>query len=617
VPQWPSPGSTPSPAWRAWINRSAVRGGGSLLPHGSRALLSFPRNLRCTTTGVGLTRAEQPPYLSEAWNDSCALRPATTRVASTTLPPSYVQFNIAVIVIEATMMVLGMAAYLWERQRSTYIRKRPLELLVVTGIANTMFIVIGPVRELTQVTFPCPLVTWGTVVAVTLILAPLAVRMMSFRYTLYWSKMANMLTVQVLNTAMGDDPTALAAPSLRKSIYRSAQRQHRVAAPAMKSPDAGDAGASASAADNAADDGKSDAHDSGSVVSSSKRGGAANDQFSEYSLGTSRTRLSAHAITSAAFRSSALYNVGTVCLISLPAFIIGAGLQAGQPWLKAYNCVGCVPDLEMLLIMFSYGSFIIVLLQYNVYLNRNAKDPLGLRREITLGVLPAIPAGAVGVLLYLVEPYDGHLMDNGLAPAGALVVLGSGVIFFVMCPLQVYISYRLRSSPITMSTKDFLVILNDTHGLELFRRHCVNEFTVESIKFWMQVRAFKAAHPTLSAERRGKLAKSIFNYFIAPSAIFEVNIRSDVREDIRHVFGSEDAAPPPDAPVDVFDRASDEILDLMRRDTFERFIKTTEYQAWADKNVLPTRDGHIELVPHAGPPLDEIGRVESASALRS
>ncbi|CAK9108494.1 cAMP-dependent protein kinase regulatory subunit (PKA regulatory subunit) [Durusdinium trenchii] len=101
-------------------------------------------------------------------------------------------------------------------------------------------------------------------------------------------------------------------------------------------------------------------------------------------------------------------------------------------------------------------------------------------------------------------------------------------------------------------------ILRHTLGAELFAQHLANEYTLEHLEFWKEVERFRKGEEGLSHEK-------IIGNFIGEGAKTPVNISAT---QIQNVLS---ATPSPS----MFDEAQEEIFNLMKRDNFERFKKTT------------------------------------------
>jgi hypothetical protein len=281
------------------------------------------------------------------------------------------------------------------------------------------------------------------------------------------------------------------------------------------------------------------------------------------------------------------------------------------------GCYGCdvkgslyVPVLIQLALVCIPSVFLLVKL-------RGVPDPLRIMRELhTLC--------AIGCLILLVSLV--HLKDPGsVALSGrfdwrflnSLLVVA---IFTVQCPWQVLQSYRVREAKTPQSEKTGVTelklaqVLASPHGRDLFRKYLATEFSLENLLFLEAVAKYKEEHATGTVETVRQRAVELLNTFILPSAELELNVSAATSRAVREALCEAGLAQPggsqrdllksrnnvlaPSAPIehptkqgkkiaphlakaqlsapplDVFDRAVEQIRNLMETDSFPRFTRS-------------------------------------------
>jgi hypothetical protein len=81
--------------------------------------------------------------------------------------------------------------------------------------------------------------------------------------------------------------------------------------------------------------------------------------------------------------------------------------------------------------------------------------------------------------------------------------------------------------------------------------------------------------------------------YINSGAVMEINIKHHVRKPLEALFGQE--GPVKDVPIDVFDDAQSEILDLMRKDSLGRWASSPEYLKWSSTSIV-VKNGQMEFL---------------------
>ncbi len=110
------------------------------------------------------------------------------------------------------------------------------------------------------------------------------------------------------------------------------------------------------------------------------------------------------------------------------------------------------------------------------------------------------------------------------------------------------------------------VLLSEDFGISAFSDHLVKEFSTENIQFWKACNHFRGSSSSPSGMKSE--AGSIMEEYIYPTAVNQVNIKSNVFKKLVETFDS--------GIFDktLFDEAQGEIFNLMSRDSFSRFKRT-------------------------------------------
>lgn len=107
-------------------------------------------------------------------------------------------------------------------------------------------------------------------------------------------------------------------------------------------------------------------------------------------------------------------------------------------------------------------------------------------------------------------------------------------------------------------------LLETDHGAAAFEAQLQREFSEENLAFWQAVREYRAIE---GGPARLTRAREIDTEFVQEGSMRQVNLPSGLVAK----FTTALAACESEAPVDIFDAASDEVFRLMERDTFSRF----------------------------------------------
>ncbi|XP_029644744.1 regulator of G-protein signaling 12 isoform X3 [Octopus sinensis] len=110
-------------------------------------------------------------------------------------------------------------------------------------------------------------------------------------------------------------------------------------------------------------------------------------------------------------------------------------------------------------------------------------------------------------------------------------------------------------------------LLEDPAGVEVFTDFLQKEFSEENIHFWLAVDDFKRS---LDVNKRNSFASEIFAKHLGPGASEPVNVDSLARQTAEQLLGKPTST--------MFDAAQRQIFQLMKQDSYARFLKSELYK---------------------------------------
>jgi regulator of G-protein signaling len=132
-------------------------------------------------------------------------------------------------------------------------------------------------------------------------------------------------------------------------------------------------------------------------------------------------------------------------------------------------------------------------------------------------------------------------------------------------------------------------MLNDTNGLKIFAEFLKKEFSGENIYFWTACERYRQICD--ETERRRE-ALAIYERHLANGALEPVNVDSNARNNTRERLSNADR--------DLFSSAQKQIFNLMKFDSYQRFIRSDLYKSCIDAEQKNTP------MPYASENLDPL-----------
>eukprot|EP00475_Leptophrys_vorax_P030361 TRINITY_DN45433_c0_g1_i1.p1 TRINITY_DN45433_c0_g1~~TRINITY_DN45433_c0_g1_i1.p1 ORF type:complete len:472 (-),score=98.53 TRINITY_DN45433_c0_g1_i1:61-1383(-) len=115
------------------------------------------------------------------------------------------------------------------------------------------------------------------------------------------------------------------------------------------------------------------------------------------------------------------------------------------------------------------------------------------------------------------------------------------------------------------------VLFEEVELLEKFRIYLEQELATENLLFYEDVERFKHICKDSPEARVKEKAKNLFDKYLAKNAPYQINLDADTVRDLRTMYFSGNVTPT------MFDEAQKEILDLMEKDTFRRFLQSHRF----------------------------------------
>ncbi|XP_050977592.1 regulator of G-protein signaling 17 [Labeo rohita] len=116
-------------------------------------------------------------------------------------------------------------------------------------------------------------------------------------------------------------------------------------------------------------------------------------------------------------------------------------------------------------------------------------------------------------------------------------------------------------------SQHFEVILRCPVARDVFKEFLQSEYSEENLMFWIACEDLKnETDPSTIAEK----ARKIYEDYISVSSLKEVNLDSQIRNDISQSLEEPSSM--------MYEEAQHQIYNLMRRDSFPRFLKSSLYR---------------------------------------
>ncbi|KAJ6245794.1 regulator of g protein signaling [Anaeramoeba flamelloides] len=218
---------------------------------------------------------------------------------------------------------------------------------------------------------------------------------------------------------------------------------------------------------------------------------------------------------------------------------------------------GCATTETAIISLSAFFGPFLALIIFSIWFLRSIRDEFNINKELKIITFVWI----VTIVPYLVLSYIGNVTVSAL-----LSVYYNAITYIVSDVHPLYLSYigaeriKVPSSSILSSLDN---VLKDEHAHDAFKDFLVQEFSVENILFWDEVEDFKKLAERDEIKER---ARYIYDKYIDPSSVFEVNLDSNDKEQIKKSLKK--------TTIDMYNEPQNSIFDLMESDSWPRFLKS-------------------------------------------
>jgi hypothetical protein len=115
-------------------------------------------------------------------------------------------------------------------------------------------------------------------------------------------------------------------------------------------------------------------------------------------------------------------------------------------------------------------------------------------------------------------------------------------------------------------------LFEETELMEKFRQFLEAEFSSENLLFLEDVVRFRHLCKDAPESRVKEKSKVVFDKYLAKNAPYQINLDSSIIHDLRTVYFAGNAT------ATMFDEAEKEILDLLEKDAFRRFLQSLNFK---------------------------------------
>lgn len=312
---------------------------------------------------------------------------------------------------------------------------------------------------------------------------------------------------------------------------------------------------------------------------------------------SSRSSSKAHARV-AFFLQSRMFSGSIVFILLLMGLIPGVVLsvQPDSPY-GLEGCRGCTLDSRRRLPMWIQGVIVLVLGSWMLWNVRKEPDPLYIVREL-------LTLWFMGIFMYLILILGildvGALRDNGTFDYHLICVFVVIAMQVVQGILPVAYTYTKHSFNQFKSTYKLEDVLTQPDLKHVFAEYLASEFSMENLLFLDAVQRYKDDFDEAeqgTAREIAVRACDIFDTFLREKSMLEVNVSSSQRRSVREAltpyFSLDDITTLETPPkYELFNACEEEILNLLRADSFPRFLRSDLFDKWfrADQLSSPTRN---------------------------
>lgn len=283
-----------------------------------------------------------------------------------------------------------------------------------------------------------------------------------------------------------------------------------------------------------------------------------------------------------------IWAVFIVITLILTAIGIVPATKAGNitPGTFYVNEVDCVPQFHKIL-MAIQGVLFLVCLGIASWKLWRVQDAFAFKWELLATVLLSFPLLIVWLIARFAINFDNAVPHEIWPLVIYLVCLVVGIAspsILVWKARQYRLKHgdsasfvSLEASPSVSSNADFFLLVLETPILvESLKRFMVTNWSVENLLFLQEIKEFQGFRG--GPEERKESAKRIYEIFLEPGCMFEVNLDSQDREGIMEAIAEGRISP------DLFEAAWVKVFNIVKHDSIPKWRQSPEFQeAWNDR----------------------------------
>ena len=495
--------------------------------------------------------------------------------------------NAVVMAAWCIIFVAGTVSWLVVAPRSAYLRKRDFALAVMYGVATTMEMAVGALREaIGRDKYPCSaylsLLCLGMAVGASALVAR-AVRFYNlkiFSQTQFYVSFERIVISTAQRKQEGRERRwTVALRSLLGCGCLSRGRNDPKRRLTMGKAGRGSrSGPSAAAVMD---------HDLESRPSR-----ADSDVSSAPSISPDELRVHQ-------FQASRTFAFACAMALVLPPFLVWLIRWSLVPWgfPATEPCLGCVFTYDELIIFFGIVLWNCTAGFWMWYKLRTYSDPWGIRNELFRAVVVLAVLSAIGLFLGTVDP--GGYYARGEVAWYWIIEVGWVASYMIQTTGAVWRARKHAKQDLAdrgadrRSTGDHAHLLDylyDAHQRALFASYLVSEFSIENLRFHDAVVEWRkrVASCTASEEAMRTYAIEMYESFVSQGSFLELNLPWEIREELVRVFRRviDDGAP---VPPDVWDAAHQNVFELMTTDSYFRFRNSPAYDKLQAQGTMRVR----------------------------
>eukprot|EP01113_Clastostelium_recurvatum_P031314 TRINITY_DN3897_c0_g1_i1.p1 TRINITY_DN3897_c0_g1~~TRINITY_DN3897_c0_g1_i1.p1 ORF type:complete len:471 (+),score=135.89 TRINITY_DN3897_c0_g1_i1:181-1593(+) len=281
-----------------------------------------------------------------------------------------------------------------------------------------------------------------------------------------------------------------------------------------------------------------------------------------------------------------MYMLRLLFIIMIAVAVILGALHAGLSTTHlATGTAGCnITERWTVLAVSALVVLMVIVFIFLVFKMKYVSDAFSINNELKLVCLIATLFVTVNLVLMSLDdyawpktPYIGYITGS-LVICGLLISVGWPLwrSFFPKKGGDDMQLKQLGDDTFTLPPRNpdffvFVEFLKDPEARRSFQEFLVNEFSVENILFWQDVQTFRLSGDNPADLQR--ISDELVSKYVNNGSPMQINVSSTTNTAIKRVVSG-------DTPVSVtmFDNAENEIIHLMKNDSYPRFLDSSQAQ---------------------------------------